>query len=182
MALDVTEPQILAHYPGDGAGFYWHHRILLHKLGGGGWVALTPDLELEVLNLAEQRHHILERSGAFPPHLAAQVYSFDPLGRGEVARFKRMASVQASLLDDQPMQDVDARVWVIADLKHPRFGETLSGPEVHDIVCLRDKGVLDLDGEEVFVHQMETSQISVWREGLKRGTGCETPWCPPGSS
>ena len=55
-ALDIADIQVLVHFPHDGGRLYWHHRILLHKIGQGRWVALTPDHDLEIVNLAEQRH------------------------------------------------------------------------------------------------------------------------------
>eukprot|EP00971_Amphidinium_carterae_P003594 71006-Amphidinium_carterae.1 len=80
-----------------------------------------------------------------------------------------MAAVQAALLDDEPMRELDARVWVIADIKQGRFGEVLSEQHIQDLVSLRDKRVIDLDGEEVFVQQMESSRVNEWRGDLKRG-------------
>lgn len=50
--LNIPEPQVLINFPGDPAGFNWDHRVLVHKIGGGRWVVLTPDLDLEVANLA----------------------------------------------------------------------------------------------------------------------------------
>lgn len=53
--LDVSDPQILLHFPLDPNGFTEHHRLLLCRLGPGRWVAASPDYELEVLDLNNPR-------------------------------------------------------------------------------------------------------------------------------
>ena len=55
--LDIADYQILVHFPDDNH-YRWHHRVLLHKIGGGRWVALTPDGDMEVIDLKEQEHKI----------------------------------------------------------------------------------------------------------------------------
>ena len=47
-ALDIKELQILLHLPEDAEGFYWHHRILIRRVGAAIWVLFTPDGDLEV--------------------------------------------------------------------------------------------------------------------------------------
>ena len=59
--LNIPEPQVLLHFPGDHNGFDWHHRVLLHKVGQGRWVVLSPDLELSVEDLSARRHVVLGR-------------------------------------------------------------------------------------------------------------------------
>lgn len=39
--LDIPEIQVLVNFPGDLDGFYWHHRILLHRIDGAVWLTLT---------------------------------------------------------------------------------------------------------------------------------------------
>lgn len=50
-SLDLAEPQVLLRYPNDANGLVHHHRVLLHKIGNGRWVALTPGLDLHVVDL-----------------------------------------------------------------------------------------------------------------------------------
>ncbi len=94
LTLDIAEVQILVHYPHDPT-FQWHHRVLLHRVEGGTWIALTPDHELQTHNLANTPHRILDRRAPFPPELAADVYAHDPLGKAQLLSFKRQAKIQA---------------------------------------------------------------------------------------
>eukprot|EP00973_Karenia_brevis_P046585 6461904-Karenia_brevis.AAC.1 len=76
--LDIPEVQVLVNFPGDPAGLDWHHRLLLQKVGGGVWIAATPDGGLSRHNLNEMRHRVLERGGMFPADIRDQCYGFDP--------------------------------------------------------------------------------------------------------
>ena len=96
VSLDVPETQIALYCPDD-RQFYWHHRILLAPLGAGRWVAVGPDLEIEVHDLSEMRHVILRRSTAFP-RTVLPIYYFDPVPAATYAYLKRDASLQAVLL------------------------------------------------------------------------------------
>ena len=51
--------------------------ILLAKISRGIWVCLTPDMELQVHNLGEQEHQILDRRAAFPAWARGMLYCFD---------------------------------------------------------------------------------------------------------
>ena len=73
--LDIREPQKIRHFPHDGGGFYWHHRVLLEKAGPGQWIGLSPDGER--LDLTAVEHIALGRRSAFPLAPAAYVYAFD---------------------------------------------------------------------------------------------------------
>ena len=156
--LDVKEPQILRHYPNDGNAFYWHHRLLLHKIAPGVFIGPTPDGDLERINLHDVDHLPLERRADFPPAQAPYVYAFDDLPRGELERFKRRAQQMASLFNDTPVDDIDAYEWIIADNTHDRFGDAVDEQTVEDGVTLGDSGVISLNNQEVFVRRVATSQ------------------------
>ena len=66
LTLDIRDHQILRHYPQDANGFFWHHRVLLCKISPGIWIGLTPDLDLERINLHDVEHIPLERRARFP--------------------------------------------------------------------------------------------------------------------
>lgn len=63
--LDVKELQILRHYPGDINGFSWHHSLLMHEIPAGIWIALTPDDDLERIDLNNTVHVTLDRRSDF---------------------------------------------------------------------------------------------------------------------
>ena len=63
-ALDIDDVQVLLDTEaGHPNGCDWQHLVLLHRAGGSRWVTLTADLTLEVHNLAEEEHIVLERKG-----------------------------------------------------------------------------------------------------------------------
>ena len=57
--LDIADPQVIVEYPLDAGGFYWHHRVLLHRIAPGVWISLTPDLELKRYDLNVQEHMLV---------------------------------------------------------------------------------------------------------------------------
>ena len=89
--LDIREPQILRHFPADANAFYWHHRVLLHKVAPGVWIGLTPDEDLERLDLHVADHLPLERRSDFPAPQAPYTYAFDDLSRADLDRHRRRA-------------------------------------------------------------------------------------------
>ena len=120
--LNISEPQVLVHFPNDGHGFYYHHRILLHKVSGGRWVTLTPDLDQEIHDLNTQRHVVLGRNSLFPVHLAQECYVFDEITKNELERQKKIAKTTASILDDSAVVDIAALQWYVADPSSEKFG------------------------------------------------------------
>lgn len=156
--LDVREPQILRHYPADPAGFYWHHRLLLHKVQPGVFIALTPDGDLERIDLHSVDHLPLERRADFPGPQSPFVYAFDELSRVELERFRRRAQQMASLFNDTPVEDIDAYEWIVADPSHELFGQAVEEALVDQGVTLGDSGIISLEGSEAFVRRIANSQ------------------------
>ena len=155
--LDIREPQILRHYPQDANGFFWHHRVLLCKITPGQFIALTPDGDLERINLLEVDHLPLERRTDFPAPQSPFVYAFDELGRNELERFKRRAQQMASLFNDTPVDDIESYEWLVCDNTHERFGEAVGDDTIDQGVTLGDSGVVTLDGKETFVKRVAIS-------------------------
>ena len=60
--LDVKELQVLIHFPQDAGGYFWHHRLCLHRCSPGAWVAATPDGDYEVLDLKDHEYKFVSRS------------------------------------------------------------------------------------------------------------------------
>lgn len=155
--LDIREPQVLRHYPHDAHGFFWHHRVLLCKITPGQFIALTPDGDLERINLLEVDHLPLERRSDFPAPQSPYVYAFDELGRNELERFKRRAQQMASLFNDTPVDDIEAYEWLICESNNARFGEVVGDDVIDQGVTLGDSGIVTLDGKEVFVKRVALS-------------------------
>ena len=74
VALDIQETQVAIDFPDD-ARFTWHVRVLVSQLSDGGrWVGFSPDLEAEVIDLADHRVVPLVRKAPFPASIAGDVY------------------------------------------------------------------------------------------------------------
>ena len=160
--LDLREPQIIRHYPGDANGFFWHHRLLLQKCGAGVWVGLSPDGDLERIDLNVVPHIALDRRSHFPAPQAAFVYTFDELSKAELEGYRRRAKVMVNLFNDAAFEEVEAFVWIGADPSHADFGREIEEDLVEAGVTTRDNGIVERDGEELFVTRVATDQKEKW--------------------
>ena len=160
--LDLREPQIIIHFPGDQGGYFWHHRVLLEKCGPGVWIGLTPDGELQRIDLATTTHIALDRKAEFPAPQRPYVYAFDPLSRGELESYRRRAKTMNNLFNDAAFEEVASSVWVIADSSHPEFGREVDEELVVDGVTLRDCGIVEWEGEELFVKRLSSATKDQW--------------------
>ena len=165
--LDIPEVQLLIHYGADPAGFFWHHRILLHRVEGARWLALTPDHEIQQHDLQQERHRVLDRRAPFPPEISHEIYAHDMIGKAQLLSFKRRARVQASILGQGDLEDSEAFVWVISQADHKSFGVEIDTNLLEDEslgLAFTSKGVVVLDGEEVFVERVESRSLDDWRK------------------
>ena len=191
--LDIKEPQILRHYPQDGDGFFWHHRVLLAKVGPGIFIALTPDEDLERIDLHTTDHLPLERRSDFPAPQAPYVYAFDEISKADLDRMKRRAASLASLYNDTSVDDIESYEWIVADVNSSKFGESVGEDLVEQGVSLGDSAIVELDGSEVFCEKGDHKQQGhlypffglfswwpphPWRfQGLSAETVPQLEWC-----
>ena len=118
LTLDIPQRQVLVDFFGDANGLSWHHRVLCHGVGPGAWIALTPDLEVERINLNEHRVVGLPRAGQFPRARYAETYHFaadigDQEWRTALAAARELAAVLGEPADGP--QDVSS-AWRVADV------------------------------------------------------------------
>eukprot|EP00973_Karenia_brevis_P080627 11185643-Karenia_brevis.AAC.1 len=158
--LDIPEVQVLVNFPDDAAGLVWHHRILLQKVGGGVWIAATPDGGLSRHNLLEMRHRVLERNSMFPADIRADCYEFDPVTRAQINAWKRLAKTQAAILNDDMVDELPNMVWIIAEPGHSKLGDTVPEADLALAPLGREKGVVEVDGVETFVLLCDSGQIA----------------------
>lgn len=171
-SLNLAEPQVLLHYPNDANGLVHHHRVLLHKIGNGRWVALTPDLDLHVVDLNTHQHVVLGRHTPFPGHLINDCYIFEePLTKGELERQRRLAKTMGAILDDSEQYGVEALQWVIADPSSPKFGTPLPAELYDDIVTLGDHGVVQWEGDTFYVRELASPDVEAFVSERKESTG-----------
>jgi hypothetical protein len=172
--LDIPEIQVLVNFPGDRDGFYWHHRILLHRIDGAVWLTLTPDHDIERLDLNVVPHRVLQRKAAFPEDILDEIYAHDAIARPALLGFKKTAHVQASILGLGDPQEAESHHWLIAESSHVGFGNPVDDEVLEDEatgMMFSEKGVVILQGEEVFVEKAMTKDIEKWRKtkGLETG-------------
>ena len=147
--LDIAETQILVHYGGDANGYYWHHRILLHRIEGGRRLCLTPDLDTVTHDLNQRAHRILDRKSNFPADIIGEIYAFDPIGRSQLLAYKRRAKVQASILGEAEVGESEAYEWLVSEPGHQLFGQIIDSTLMDNGatgVCFNSKGVAIIDG------------------------------------
>ncbi|CAK0874268.1 unnamed protein product [Prorocentrum cordatum] len=169
-ALDIREPQTVVHFDAD--PLPWHHRVLLHHLGDGAWLCLTPDTEITRHDLNSLRPYVLDRGALFPAWALAGLYSFDPVGPGELAEMKRQARQRAALLGAGDALEEEAQVWVISDPRDARFGEVLDEQAVENParrVHLRRMGVISLDGTERTIVKIGREERGDWMGDQREG-------------
>ena len=169
LTLDVPDPQVLVNFPHDANGLTEHHRLLLCKLGPGRWVACSPDMELEVLDLNMQRHTVLGRRAPYPAHLQPVVYGFDPISRADLERLKREAKTMSIILGDEDTMEVEARVWLFSDPSSDRLGKSVPIELVPAAVTLGSRGLVEIDGVIEAIEEVPESQTTDFAEN-KRGT------------
>ena len=160
--LDIKEPQVILHFPQDAGGFFWHHRVLLEKCSPGVWIGVSPDGDLERIDLSVTQHITLDRKANFPAPRRAYVYAFDPLTRGELESFRRRAKTMNNLFNDAAFEEVVSYIWVIADPNHTDFGREVEDQLVDDGVTLRDAGIIEFEGEEIFVKRIPSNSKDKW--------------------
>ena len=165
--LDIPEVQVLINYPLDGDGFFWHHRILLHRITGGTWLALTPDHEVVQHDLAGLPHRVLDRRALFPEDIAGEVYAHDVIGRATLTAYKRQAKVQAAILGEGDIDDTESSEWLISEPCHPMFGEKVEERLLNNEatgLTFNTKGVVVRDGEETFIERVLSKDVEDWRK------------------
>lgn len=172
--LDLPEVQVLVNYPLDHDGFFWHHRILLHRIDGASWFALTPDHEIVRHDLNGITHRVLSRRSAFPEDISHEVYAHDPIGRTQLDAFRRQAKVQAVILGQGEPEPLEASTWMISEAGHPKFGTGIDESLLLNAatgIAMTDKGIVVIEGVETFIERVLNKDLETWKKqkGLEGG-------------
>jgi hypothetical protein len=171
LTLDVAFPQILLNVPADANGYTEHHRLLLHKLSPGRWVACSPDFDLEILDLNNRVHTVLGRRSRFPDHLADVVYAFDPISRSDLENLRRQAKTMAMVLGDETQEEVQSLQWVYSDPMSDRLGRVVDQVLLDDAVFLGSKGLVEVDGEVEEIREIPQADLAGYAEARKGSLG-----------
>jgi hypothetical protein len=168
--LDISELQVVVEFPND-ANVTWHHRVLLHRVTDATWITLTPDLELERLNLAARRHRVLERAARFPADVEEDLYYFDPLEKGVLIRNKRLAKTQAVVLGAGGEEELHALQWVYYEPSEPHFGKPVEEDLIdhaEHFVSLGDQGLVIRDGKVQRIAKVAGDPLEQWLADRKK--------------
>eukprot|EP00971_Amphidinium_carterae_P337711 6474657-Amphidinium_carterae.1 len=132
-ALEIDEAQCLVDFFGDPNGYRWHMRVLLIQGGTNSsrWIWATPDLEVQVGDLADHRIVALSKGQPLPQDKIHETYGFDPLTEDEMNRLRREAINLAKIVGFQVSTTLSAVVggvgqtWRISDPNSDLFGEAV---------------------------------------------------------
>ena len=166
--LDIKEPQVLVNCPAE--ALPWQHRVLLHRVEGGLWLGLSPDLDIVAVDLHTLRHHVLDRATFFPQRFVRDLYAFDPLDAQTLRDLKRQAVRRAALLGGGDVEDAQEYLWLVANSSDARFGTEVEQDLVDDderFVRLGDRGVCMIDGEPRFVERVSRAEKDEWVRGRR---------------
>jgi hypothetical protein len=162
-SLDVSDIQVIVEFPDDEGGMFWHHRLAMLRVSPGRWVMLTPDYDLEIVDLNTQSHRVVGRNTPFPRAQAAYVYAFDPISSSEIKRQKKLARGYQALLGDGAIDEVERAEWVVCDPSDDYFGKSVPQDIMDDedaAIEFNTKGVVDWDGELRFVESVDSKKIA----------------------
>ena len=127
ITLDISALQVLVRFEEDDNGLEWHHRVLLVRISDGKRVALTPGIELLVVNLDDTEHQVLRRRAAFPGWANGLLYAFDAgaVSQRTLSEHMADAKIQAAVLAEGVLdEDPVGRLGrcMVGVPSHARFG------------------------------------------------------------
>ena len=131
----------------------WHARALLIEVGEDKWIAATPDLSVEVLDLTNHRVVPLRGGEAVPARIRRDCYLFDPLTE-DSKRELRAKAVELAWSMGIAVAPASTSDWRVADTSSDEFGYVVGND------LLRDDDVV-IKGER-FVQDRGQE----WRGGL----------------
>ena len=181
LTLDIEQKQVLVFF--DDPNYNWHHRVLVCPLKvEGNWVALSPDLECEAIDLRGLRVIPLRRRAVFPDRVRGNVYIFDEVDEADWRASVAEASELARVLGAQPVAQpsgLASHRWRVSDPAVEDFGEELDSTDTveGDSFVARDTvGLwhsLRSDGSRtwVAVELVAEARKDLWLDQKRSGPG-----------
>ena len=127
VSLDIDEPQVLIDFFND-ENFHWHQRVLLRRIQGSTWLASTPTLDVEIVDLSEHRVLAVARGARFPARAVGNLFAFDPFDEGDLADLHAQANAIADVMGAEARTgpgtaaDVAAGHWRVSNPALEDFG------------------------------------------------------------
>ena len=169
LTLDVPEIQVVQNFPNDGHGYFWHHRVLLHKFAPGRWIGLTPDLDRVKINLNRVEYRVLERRAQWPGDIQDEIYAHDPISKMELSKHKRLAKVEGALFDDSAPEELASLVWVVNDPASGFFDTVIDEDDMLNAAIVGPEGVIQIRDSVEHVSQIPLATREDWKKE-KSGT------------
>jgi len=186
-ALDIEEQQVALNFAGD--TYEWHQRVLMVSGGGGKWVVLTPDLDLENEDLTQHVVVALGRAAPLPQRIAGSFYGFDALAEADLRRLRGEArSLARAIGFDIPgaaPAGAAATRWLCGDPGHAQFGLELAAGVSSDPERFIERGATALvnvsataEADWTFYENVATNDEDAWKEEKQNGPGRDTRILP----
>ena len=173
-SLDIVEQQVAIDFFDDPA-YQWHQRILHVKVSDAKWVVSTPDLEVEVCDLASHRVVPLVRAARFPERVVGNLYQFAPIGDAELEALRSDADALAVILGGTPAAAARGdSFWVFSDMADENFAEEVDPSVFRNPNAYITKGAHGLvetaDGWTV-MERVRKDDLSAWKDEKRTGPG-----------
>ena len=131
-ALDIPQRQVLVDFFNDPA-FHWHARVLLIAAPTtGSWVCVTPDDDIEFIDLTQHRVIPLERGADLPAQHTGNMYVFDKPTPQQVASLEQRGKLLAETFGISLSPGSVDGTWLVSDVANPSFGQEIPGEAMAD--------------------------------------------------
>ena len=127
LSLDIEEKQILVYYEGD--TYEWHQRILHTRLGEARWIWITPDYDVQLVDVGECDVRPLGRNERIPLDCRPAYLFRVPLSETDLAaarvESKRLAEVMGYVAAPSALRVEPESRWLYADPADEEFGKVV---------------------------------------------------------
>ena len=135
-------------------------------------MGLNPRLGLENIDLNATDRNVLEWLAAFLAEHAAETLAHGPLPKATLEGHRRRAATTAAFLGEATLENVESVAWYVAESSHLKFGSAIDNVLMSQPSTGMDftkRGVVVMDGEEVFEEKVYSTDLEAWRS--ERGLG-----------
>ena len=177
-ALDIEEKQALIFFQADAVP--WHHRILVHRLENAKWIWITPDWEVQMVDISDVSLRMIGRGEQVPAD-CMPVYLFGaPVSEVEIAAARLEARRLYEVLGPQAAASrVPAETrWLYSDPASENFGEEVPGAMVAagaDFLVRGSKALAkEAEGGEddwEFLERVTAKDEAMWLDEKRSGPG-----------
>ena len=178
--LDVAEQQVAVRYPDD-PNFRFHQRVLVRRVRDSVWICFTPDLSVQVIDLAQ--HHVvpLVRASPIPQRIRGDYYGIDDIEPDVLAEVRRDCDAMAEIHGAAPAAapaGAGAANWRFADPSFEKYGELVDAAAMgtaarHKTADAVGIAHVDVDGEMIWtaIEKVADDLVDDWKEEKRVGPG-----------